>query len=127
MALTVSFVSPPMQILVDLHVEQKAKCSIFHCKWYAPVPCNAFLGDIITIPAICDLRTYNSCIPSQRSDIVHKRSFKREEADLVMSTLLDIILESKYDKAALVCCLPRMASRRMRPPALNIPWRLPRM
>lgn len=33
---------------------------------------------------------------------MQKRSFTEEEADLVLSTLLDIILESKYDKAAQV-------------------------
>ena len=38
----------------------------------------------------------------------------------MLSTLLDIILESKYDKAAQVCCLPWMALRRLCPSSLNI-------
>ena len=33
---------------------------------------------------------------------MNKRSYTEEEANLVLSTLLDIILESKYDKAAQV-------------------------
>ena len=75
------------------------------------MPCNAFLGDIFTTSATCDLSTHNSGISSYRSDVIHKRTFRKEEADLVLSTLLDIILESKYDKAAQVCCLPTMALR----------------
>ena len=38
----------------------------------------------------------------------------------MLSTLLDIILESKYDKAAQVCCLLQMALRRLCPPFLKI-------
>ena len=34
--------------------------------------------------------------------MIHKRSYTEEEANLVLSTLLEIILESKYDKAAQV-------------------------
>ena len=73
------------------------------------MPCDAFLGKILTASASCDLRTYNSASPLYRSDVVHKRTFRKEEADLVLSTLLDIILESKYDKAAQVCYFSCMA------------------
>ena len=38
----------------------------------------------------------------------------------MLSTLLGIILESKYDKAAQVCCLPWMALRRLCSPSLKI-------
>ena len=37
--------------------------------------------------------------------MIHKRSYTEEEANLVLSTVLEIILESKYDKAAQVSCL----------------------
>ena len=39
-----------------------------------------------------------------------KRSYTEEEANLVLSTLLDIILESKYDKAAQVSHLTYLCS-----------------
>ena len=84
------------------------------------MPCNAFLSNMFATSAFCDLRTYNSDIPSYRSDVVHKRSFRKEEADLVLSTLLDIILESKYDKAAQVYYLPCTALRKLCPPSLKI-------
>ena len=35
-----------------------------------------------------------------RSGVINKRSYTEEEANLVLSTLLEIILDSKYDKAA---------------------------
>ena len=64
MALTVSLVSPPMQFLVELPDISKAPHSLFYYYGYAFVPCNAFLSDIFATSAFCDLRTYNSMIPS---------------------------------------------------------------
>ena len=42
---------------------------------------------------------------SCRSGVIHKRSYTEEEANIILSTLLEMILESKYDKAAQVSCL----------------------
>ena len=53
-----------------------------------------------------DLRTpFIYRATSCRSGVIHKRSYTEEEANLVLSTLLEIILKSKYDKAAQVSYL----------------------
>ena len=49
-------------------------------------------------------------LASLRSGVIHKRSYTEEEANLVLSTLLEIILASKYDKAAQVSCPSRPVS-----------------
>lgn len=107
MALTIPFVRPSRQILLT----SKSYRSTFHGLWFLSAiickcscltsqhnpPCTSLaLG--VGSNALVDH------VASLRSGVIHKRSYTEEEANLVLSTLLEIILESNYDKAAQVSC-----------------------